>query len=379
MFAMGGSRVRRAGLLLALIGVLGIGCGPPEPEPERKSLLESFDEPVVEVQTVVLRRGSIAQHLTAPGSVMARRASPIGTEVPGRIVQVFVSVGDRVEEGAKLFEIDRTPYAMALRGAEAGFEVARAERQQIEADLRRGDLLSREKVLSSTEMERLRTQLAVAVAHERQAAESVALARHDLARTVVVAPYAGSISERLADEGATALSQPQTIVVVLQETTELEARASVPESQMALVRPGDPARVIIEGLPEPVATRVSAVADTIDPTTRTYLVKISIPNPDRVIKAGVFARIEIDAGHRLEAVLAPREAIRFEDGRARLLVASDGRVELRPIEVGAVSETEAEIVTGAAAGEIVIVGEAARTIAPGMRVNGQNLARKEAP
>jgi hypothetical protein len=67
-------------------------------------------------------------------------------------------------------------------------------------------------------------------------------------------------------------------------------------------------------------------------------------------------------------VLAPREAIRVEDGRNRLLVAREGQAVLLPIEVGAVAAAEAEVLSGAAVGDVAIVGDAARTLVPGTRV-----------
>jgi membrane fusion protein (multidrug efflux system) len=317
---------------------------------------------------VALRRGGIAQRVSAPGSVVARRESRIGAEISGRIVRVHVLEGERVEVDAPLFEIDRTPFEMALRQAAAKLDVARAERSQLAADLRRSQSLHRDSLVSHQEVERLSTSLTVAQAREREAAEAVELAGHNLERTMVRAPYAGSIAERLADEGTTALVQPQTIVVVLQETAELEAHAAIPESQMALVRVGDGALVRIEGLSEPVRTQVAAVSDTIDRATRTYLVKMPVPNPGHDIKAGVFAQVEINPRGDAEVVLAPREAIRVEDGRTRLLVVRDGRAETLTIEVGAVTEKDAEVRAGARVGEAAIVGEAARTIAPGVPV-----------
>jgi len=170
------------------------------------------------------------------------------------------------------------------------------------------------------------------------------------------------------------LVQPQTIVVVLQETTELEAQAAIPESQMPLVSLGDRALIRIEGVPDPIESHVTAVSDTIDPLTRTYLVKMPIPNPNHLIKAGVFAHVEAFPAGRAEMLLAPREAIRVEDGRARLLLARDGEAVLVPVEVGTASDAEAEILSGATAGETAIVGDAARTVAPGMRVRPANPA-----
>lgn len=350
---------------LALAAALVVGC-----ETRREPQVPSPDtvEQVVDVETASLRRGSIAQRVLAPGSVVARRESRIGAEVSGPIVRVHVREGDRVEAASPLFEIDPAPFAMALRQAEAGHDVARAEHVQLASDLHRAQSLHREHLLSHQEVERLSTSVAVAQARARAASEAVELARHNLERTLVRAPYAGSIAERLADEGTTALVQPQTIVVVLQETAELEARAAIPESQMALVRVGDVARVRVEGVLDPIETHVVAVSDTIDRATRTYLVKMPVPNPSYRLKAGVFAQIEIRTRATEEVVLAPREALRIEDGRTRLLLIRDGHADALPIEVGAVTETDAEILAGAGAGELAIVGAAARTIAPGVAV-----------
>jgi membrane fusion protein (multidrug efflux system) len=345
-------------------GTLACEAAPPARVTDPGVLVET----VTEVETAPLRLGTITQRIAAPGSVVARRESRIGAEISGRIERVHVLEGDRVEAGAPLFEIDSTPFAMALRQATAVLDVARAERAQRAADHRRAESLHRERLLSLQEVERLATALAVAEAREREAAEAVELAKHNLERTVVRAPYAGSIANRLVDEGTTALVQPQTIVVVLQETAELEAHAAIPESQMTLVRVGDPAVVRVEGIVEPIATRIGAVNDTIDRATRTYLVKMPVPNAEHRLKAGVFAEVEISPHGAHDAILAPREAIRVEDGRTRLLLVRDGRADAQPIEVGAVTETDAEILAGAAAGDTAIVGAAARTIAPGMPV-----------
>ena len=352
---------------LAIVAAIALcACeGPPAPVASSR---EPVSEPVVDVETAGLRRGVLAQALSAPGSVVARRRSLIGAEVSGRIIRVHVSVGDRVSAGAPLFEVDPTSFAMALRQAGAGLDVAEAERGQVEADLKRAAALRRQNVLAQQEIERLTTALAVAQAHVRQATEAVALAQQNLNKALVRAPYAGSIAERLADEGTTALVQPQTVVLVLDETTELEARASIAESQMALVAVGDKAVVRIEGLAEPVATEVVAVADSIDPATRTYLVRMAVPNPDFRIKAGVFAHVEIHPRGTPAMLLAPREAIRVEDGRSRLLVVHQGRVEARVIEVGVVSENEAEILSGADGSEAVVIGAGARAVVGGMRV-----------
>jgi membrane fusion protein (multidrug efflux system) len=173
---------------------------------------------------------------------------------------------------------------------------------------------------------------------------------------------------RLADEGTTALVQPQTVVLVLQESGELEAKATIPESKLALVRVGDPALIHVEGLPAPIQTEISAVGDAIDPATRTYSVRMRVPNPDRTLKAGLFAEIEILPQSRRDALLVPRSALRSEEGSARVFTVRDGVAAAVPVTLGAVAEGEAEILGGLRVDTPVIIGKAVEKVTPGTKV-----------
>jgi HlyD family secretion protein len=170
------------------------------------------------------------------------------------------------------------------------------------------------------------------------------------------------------DEGSTALVQPQTILLVLQESGTLEARASIPESQLALLRVGDAATLRIEGIAAPIQTSISSVGDAIDPATRTYSVRMPVANEDHALKAGVFALVEIEPKPKADVLVVPRAAVRSEDGRARVFTVRDGRATPVAVVIGLVGETEAEVLEGVQVGTQVIVGEAAAQIAPGMRV-----------
>jgi membrane fusion protein (multidrug efflux system) len=357
---------RSAGVLgLALLAALA-GCRASESAVPPQA--ETFARAAVAVATARARPGAVLQRISAPGSLAARRESRIGPEVGGRIVEIFVAEGDRVEAGDPLFRIDPVPYELVLRQAVARQDRARAERAQLEADLERGRRLRHENVLAAQQLEELATRGAVAAAAEREAGEAVALAQRNLERTVVRAPYAASVVARLEDEGTTALVQPQTVVVVLHETALLEARAAIPEVHYASVRVGDPALLHVEGLPQPIATEVASVADAIDPATRTVLVTMRVGNEDHRLKAGVFARVEILPVAKGEALVVPREAVRREEGRTFVLVVRGDRAVATPVELGALSDDAVEVVHGLRVDDEVIVGDAARDLAPGMRV-----------
>ena len=363
--------VARVGMAL-LLTVVGAGC---DRSPSSTPSMESAGTPpeaVVEVRTARVRRGAILQRISAPGSLVAMRESRIGAEVRGRIEHVFVSDGDRVEAGDPLFQIDPNTYEVVLRQSEAGVDLARAERLQAESDLRRARALRRKDIVSQDEIVRLETGVALAGARERQATAALALARRNLEQTLVLAPFGGSIAERLADEGTTALMQPQTIVVVLQETAVLEAQAAIPESRLTAIRVGDAVLLHVQGLTAPIQTEVSSVGDTIDSATRTYRVKMRVPNPEHELKAGIFARIEILPEAKRDVLLLPRGAIRSEDGRSRVYTVQGGRAVAVPVQLGIVSEEAAEVLHGVRVDHEVIIGEAAQAIAPGMRVKVVN-------
>jgi len=145
------------------------------------------------------------------------------------------------------------------------------------------------------------------------------------------------------------------------------------------VRTGDPVLVDVEGLSEVIHAKVDAVEDSIDPATRTYGVRIRIPNLDHRLKAGVFARVEIQPTGKPDVLLVPREAIRTEDAQARVLVVRDGRAVAVPVRLGLLSDSYAEVVSGLTEGDTVIVGGAAHQLAPGIRVRVAELEAQAAP
>lgn len=364
---------RAAALCLVSLAVAA-GCdgGKPGDEPSATTPVALT---AIEVSTAAVARGSITQKISAPGSLAALRESHIGPEVGGRIWKVYVDAGDRVQGGDPLFQIEPETYVLALRRAKAARDLAKAERRQQEADLARARALFKKDVISRQQIDRLETKVEVARANERQAHEAVDLAQLDLRRTIVHAPYAGSVIQRLADEGTLAQARPQTIVLVVQETALLEGTATIPEAYLNAIVVGDRALLHVEGLDAPIKTAISSVGDAVDPATRTYEVRMRVPNPRFRLKAGVFAQVEIFPRPKRGVLLVPREAVRTEEGRTRVLTVRDGRAEALAVVLGIVTHDAAEVRSGLQDGDRVIVGEEARTLAPGMRVR----VRQERP
>jgi RND family efflux transporter MFP subunit len=356
----------RPTILLALL----LGCGAAEEGGPQTAKVEAAPPtaPAAEPARVEVERvasAALRAVIAASGTIEARRITEIGSEVPGRIVEVLVNVGDGVAEGAPLFRIDPGPYRMALAEAEAGLSLARAESANAQEEAARLRLLLEQNAASQQRYRQLRTRAEVARAQVAQGEARVAKARRDLAQTEVRAPYAGSVVERRAHEGAMAGQSP---ILVLQESGALEAILNVPEATPVPVRVGDPVRLFVEGLADPVEARIERVSGRVDPGTRTYEVRGSVADPSGLLKAGSYARAELTSTRAEPRPVVHRSALVTRDGRTFVLRVEDGVVRYAPVRVGIVDGERAELLSGVAEGDLVVRGEATTRLAEGVRV-----------
>jgi RND family efflux transporter MFP subunit len=371
------TRTVQAALLAALlVGMGSLACGNADPQDSNNPAVSagpveadpSAASASERVTTARVRKGAITALVTASGSIAACRSTPLGPAVPGRILRVFVKVGDTVAEGDPIFLIDEEPYRIALEEARAGLALARAELAQAQQEAERARKLAQKKTVSEQAYDRAQTGATVARAHVAQAKSQVARMENNLERTQVRAPYAGSIVDRLADEGTMATVTPNTIVVVLQETNALEAVLDIPEASLAVVRVGDTARLHVEGVAEPFESTVQVVSDRIDLASRTYEVRVPVTDVDRRLKAGAFVRGEIEPSMKDAVLLVDRSALITLDGRTYAFRVSDGRAERVPVRLGVVGEGDAEVLSGLAEGDEVVVGRIVARLADGAQV-----------
>jgi RND family efflux transporter MFP subunit len=321
--------------------------------------------PAGRIETAVVASESLTATVAASGTIEAKRLTEIGADVPGTLAAVHVDVGQTVKAGAPLFRIDPGPYEMALAEARAGLALARAESANAASEAARMAKLVEESAASVQRADQLRTQAEVAAARALQGEARLARAERDLARTTVRAPYAGSVVERRAHEGALAGAAP---ILVLQESGALEAILDVPETTPIAVRAGQPVRLFAQGVAEPLVTEVTRVSERIDPSTRTYEVHCLVSDPSGAVKAGSYARAEIVATRAMPQPVAPRSAVVTRDGRAFVLRVESGVAREVPVRVGIATDTRVELLAGVAPGDVVVHGEAAQRLSDGARV-----------
>jgi membrane fusion protein (multidrug efflux system) len=131
---------------------------------------------------------------------------------------------------------------------------------------------------------------------------------------------------------------------------------------------GDPVRLFVEGLADPLGAKIERVSGRVDPGTRTYEVRGSVTDPSGLVKAGSYARAELASTRAEPRPVVHRSALVTRDGRSFVLRVEDGVVRYAPVRVGIVEGERVEVLSGLAEGELVVRGEAAMRLAEGARV-----------
>ncbi|HLK12334.1 MAG TPA: efflux RND transporter periplasmic adaptor subunit [Candidatus Binatia bacterium] len=285
-----------------------------------------------------------------------RHTARLNALVPGRVAELLVEVGDPVEAGQPLLALD-SPDVKAAQAeyvrAQADLVVARRAAARA-ASLRAAGAVAEKDYLQATEdarkaeadFERARAQL-----------DRLGVAPGErTSRYVLRAPLAGTVVERRALVGMDAGPDAAEPLVVVSDLAHLRVAARLPERQLALVRAGEAVGVHVDAYPQEFPGAVAAVGDVIDEATRTVPVRCTLPNPDRLLKPAMFARVTLKAPPGMRLTVVPTTAL-LSDGRGYRVVVrgADGKLAVRPIEVGAEVGGQVQVLGGVALGEEVVV------------------------
>lgn len=332
---------RRAVSLLLLCSALGVAAGAAACSGDARA-----DAPDASAATPV--RVQPAEHDTgravirAGGVTEPRATADLAFQAPGRVVAVTVDEGTRVARGQLLAAVDPTDYRLAYAQA----ELARARQAN---ELARANQLRGSGAIAPNDFDQRDTDA-------RQAAVARDLAAKRLADTRLVAPFAGMIARKAVEVGATAGTGATVLTLV--DLTEVEVRVGVSEGDVGQVRIGQPAVVDVPALGRSFGGRVAHVGVVADPASRTYAVKVALPNAAGALRGGMVATVLLPTGRARDAVVVPAAAVaRDPDGVTRVFVyaPAERRVHARRVEVGAARGAGVEIARGLAAGEPVVV------------------------
>jgi membrane fusion protein (multidrug efflux system) len=191
------------------------------------------------------------------------------------------------------------------------------------------------------------------------------MAQMRLDDTRIVAPFSGFISQRNLDVGAAVSNQAAATsnasigIVTLQEINPLRVQLEVPERDVARVAVGNVVRLTTDAYPgRQFSGKVARVVHSLDPRTRTMGVEVDIPNPENLLKPGMYARVDLLIEVRRDALLVPLEALTGAEGRPTVLTVRDGKVATVTVELGPTDGPVVQIVKGVGPdAEIILQGK----------------------
>ncbi len=333
-------------------------------------------ERVISVGTIVPVRKDLDVRLVYTADIQPYQQVNIFSRVDGYISNIYVDKGDYVKAGQLLVEVDHTDYVHAVNRAKANLAAARANVVSQEATIRNAKLnldrmrtLIKDQYISQQDVDNAQAAYDVAVAqvdslqaqvHQMEVA--LQQAETNLTYSYIRAPFAGSISVRNLDAGAfvsgstASTSTLSRGILVLQDITTVRVLVDVVEKDVPLVKIGQPAELRADAYPSRVFTgKVTRVVQALDPNTRTMKVEVDIPNQDRALKGGMFARVELLVGVHANALQIPIDAVTRLESDQYVYTMQDGKARKVPVELGIRSNGMIEIVKGLTGTEPVIV------------------------
>jgi len=342
----------------------------------------------ITVNTVEVRRATLDDTFDAPGTVRARVSAVISAKVTGYVQEVRVKVGDRVHAGQTLavlaaqdLDAQVARAAAAQLATQSGVQEAEKARLAAQsnaalaaATYQRYQTLLEKRSVSRQEFEEAEARhksakagqemadaaVARAQAGQRQAEAEVQAAKVTRGYAVLAAPFAGIISEKRVDPGN--LAMPGQPLFTVEQAGDFRLEATVEESKIAAIKLGDAARVSIEALGASVDGRVSEIVPAVEASSRSFVVKIDLPNSLKAVplelRSGLFGRATFRGGRR-EAIAVPEGAV-LHDGQLASVFVVDGDVaRQRLITLGAKSGELIEVLSGLNDGDRLIVNRPA--------------------
>ena len=319
------------------------------------------------VVSVAVREQPLARELRALGTARANEAVDVTAKSSNLVAAVRFRDGQRVQRGQVLVELDSAQARADLAAAQAALTESTSQYE------RSKELLPTQ-ALSKSQFEQVEAT--------RKADEArVAAARAKLEDTVIRAPFSGRVGLRRISVGS--LISPGTVITTLDDSSVMKVDFAVPEVNLSQLREGLSLTATSTAYPgRRFAGRVSSVDSRIDPVSRSVMVRAEVPNPEALLKPGMFLNVEIVRDQR-NALVVPEQALVPEQNKQFVFVVDGGMAQKREVRIGARSPGSVEILAGLSLGERVVVegtikvreGGAVRDLAmagpPGAAAGGQ--------
>lgn len=339
---------------LAAVAALSLGSCSSDKD---KNAEQKEAKPVVKVQTVDERE--VDQLGTYTASVEPEIINNISSSTPNRIKQILVDEGMRVSAGQTLVildDVNATTYQMQV-------DNARANLRNVQANYDRALELYKIGGGTKQNVDQMETQLINA---KNTLASAERTLRNSRENTVLTAPISGVVTARNYDPGDMTGQLP---VLTIAKVQPVKVVINVPESEFSRVKKGMSAEIRFDTYGDDTFPGIiSMISPTVDTSSRTFGVEITMANPDSRVLPGMFGRVTLNLGNARHVVVPDRAVVKQPgSGNHYVYVYSDGKVSYNKVELGQRLGDAYEIISGVAPGsQVVVTGQG--KLADGMEV-----------
>jgi membrane fusion protein (multidrug efflux system) len=330
------SNVRKSAFLLLAVtlpaALVAAGCGGAEEQAEVAG--------PVPVEVTEVRSQMVSPVLSYTGGIQGARRTSLGAEIQARVETFHVDAGDRVEQGDLLVELGSEQLAQV----EAQYRAA-------ERDWERMQSLHEKNAITDQAFDQAEAGYESARSSYERTLES----------TRIRAPFSGYITARHLEEGELFMLMPggagAPSILDLADINAVSIEIEVSERDWPLIRKGLPAAIAVDAYPDRTFDgSVHRVDASLDEMSRTATAEVRVPNPEGLLRPGMFADVELTLAER-EAVLVPLDGLLRQEGTgvSYVFVIEDGTARRRNITLGEVFGDHVEIRSGVQDGELVVL------------------------
>lgn len=332
------------GIIVAALGLAG--CSQ-----EKAAVVQEVVRPV---KVVEIGKAETTRQLDYSGSVRARTEMNLGFRIAGKVTERLVDIGQHVNEGDVLARVDSSDYELSVKSDQASLDAAERQVETVDLAKKRAEQLYAKNFAPKSQLDQAALTYDQAVATRDAARSTLAQAQNQVHYTDLKASKAGIVTAISADIGQ--VVGAGTPVMTVAVDGEKEVLIAVPEMDIAGFRPGKEVKagfwsddaLTLDG-------KVREVAGSADPQSRTFAVRVSLPNDPRVL-LGMTANVEATVGSKAELVSIPLTAMAEKDGKQIVWTvdrASD-TVHPRPIKVANFTADGVAVADGLKQGDVVV-------------------------
>ena len=311
------------------------------------------------VSVLTLKDTVFNHYLEIQGNINTKENILVQPEFSGTLTSLNVKAGQRVSKGQILGKVDDAGMSQQLASIENQYTLAKTtfERQKNLWD---------KKIGSEIQYLQAQTQMI-------SAQKSVAHMKAQLAKTLILSPFSGTIDEVFVERGQVVSPSPQGLMRIV-NLSNMYVTTSVPETYIGKLKAGTEVDVFLTSLGKTYKGRVRQVGNYINPNNRSFGIEVSVPNPDNLLRPNQVAKLKIIDYTVKDAIVVPTNVVQ-EDGEKNKFVfivtnviGKKGIAKKIIVKVGKSSDNVTEVLSGLSANDLIVT-EGVNTISEGMKLN----------